>query len=328
VPDLRALLDASATDLRPSAVPSYDDAVVPRVRRRRRQRLAAGAAAVAVLGSGAGLLLVADQPNGLAPERVAATPPEGSVEEPRPFAVPTTPATEDLRVVRPTALLEPVAPASSVAWDLVRVWDGERRLAVQVSGDCDRTDELRVVETEAFVVVQALDVDGPSDTLCAVTTRWAVVLDAPLGARPLLHAKVDRAPTALAALFDAVGPHPGTPWQRGPQAVPTSELTLFHGPEHCGWQDAALLGGPALDPLVSGRVALWVRDPRGVVSADLRAAFRARAELPADAAFTGFSWRTAQLWVAASDEGRFVYLVNARDPADVERWPAMPTGCL
>ena len=328
MPDLRALLDASASDLRQSAVPSYDDAVVPRVRRRRRQRLAASGATLAlVVAATSGSLLLDGERDGLVPERVASAPPEGSVEEPRPFAVPTTPATEDLKVVRPSSLVEPVAPTSSVPWDLVRVWDSERRLAVQVSGDCDQTDLLRVVETDAFVAVQALDVDGPSSTACAVTTRWQVELRAPLGRRPLLHVAVSGR-ALLASRFVDLPPHPGLPWRRGLQDVPPGDLALFAGPEHCGWQDVAVLGGDVLRDGLDSRPSLWARDPDGILGdTTVRNGFRAPAVLPADARFTGYTHGIAQLWTAASDEGDAVYLVSARDRSDAERWARVRYAC-
>ena len=67
----------------------------------------------------------------------------------------------------------------------------------------------------------------------------------------------------------------------------------------------------------------YARDPYGVLSPPASERFEPNAALPDDAASTGFHRGGWQLWVAPSDSGRAVYLVQG-DPGSggvVERWP-------
>jgi hypothetical protein len=49
--------------------------------------------------------------------------------------------------------------------------------------------------------------------------------------------------------------------------------------------------------------------------------------LPSDAAATGYTHGDVELWLAPSDNGEYVYLVNSRNRADVERWVRGGGGC-
>lgn len=73
--------------------------------------------------------------------------------------------------------------------------------------------------------------------------------------------------------------------------------------------------GEAATPLAR---RAYVRDQRGVMSAQLAKALDLRARLPADARRTGYSVRGVELWTAASDLDVAVYLVGA---GRTERWP-------
>ena len=62
----------------------------------------------------------------------------------------------------------------------------------------------------------------------------------------------------------------------------------------------------------------YVRDPGGVVSAQLAKALDLHARLPATARRTGYTVRGVELWIAASEADVGVYLVGR---GGVERWP-------
>lgn len=111
----------------------------------------------------------------------------GAVPEARPFTVPTAPASQPLDVQKPTQVLAG-EQARSVPWQLIRVWDGGRRLAIQYSPGCSTPDagQVRFEETAKDVLVQALA--DPSSKLCRRNVRAALALSRPLGSRQLLHA--------------------------------------------------------------------------------------------------------------------------------------------
>jgi hypothetical protein len=132
----------------------------------------------------------------------------------------------------------------------------------------------------------------------------------------------------LASRFEDPPEWPGHPWRKNGEAVPVSELQLARGADHCGWGNSAYIGGGALGTNGGDAVrSVWSRDPNGVINETTRAGFRAEAELPLDAAFTGYTQGPVELWVAPGDNGEYVYLVNADNHADVERWVAGGGGC-
>lgn len=134
---------------------------------------------------------------------------------------------------------------------------------------------------------------------------------------------------SLAQLFDRAPQWPGRPWTRGGDTVSTDVLSLSAGPAHCDWQDAAFISGTALPAPRDGQGGDWVRDPDGVLRhvPQAEVEFRARAALPVDAVDTGFRQGRVELWTAASDRSAYVYLVNARDRDDVERWVRAFAAC-
>jgi hypothetical protein len=138
----------------------------------------------------------------------------------------------------------------------------------------------------------------------------------------------ESAAPSLADLFAATGEYPGTRWTRGGKEVPAQDLSLAQGPTHCQWERALFLGGAVL-PVGSSGERLWTRDPEGVLTHFPRAKqeFEAHAALPADAADTGYRYGVVELWLAPSDDGEYVYLVNARNRSDVERWVRGGGGC-
>lgn len=333
MPELSDLLDATSAALRPTTTPAYDAAVLPRARRRRRRRTAllSGATALLLATVATAVVLSSGEPDRLEPPVVAEQPevPAGSVEEPRPFTVPTTPATDPLEIVTPSDLATLAEPARSVPWELIRIWDNERRLAIRFSPGCSGRTAVLVRETSDHVVVQAVALDGDSVTTCLRIVRTAIYLDAPLGDRPLLHVPVDYAGPLRPLSFYVrdLPPYPGQSWYRDGRKVPATEVSLHAGPEHCGWQDAAFLGGSALTKPGEGPVA-WVRDPDGVLDRpEVQQAFQAKATLPADATSTGYHLFAVELWTAPSDDGEFVYLVNGHDRDDVERWVGVSAVC-
>lgn len=251
----------------------------------------------------------------------------GSVPEAQPFTVPRGPATDPLPLQQPTKVL-PGEQLRSVPWQLIRVWDSGRRLAIQYSPGCSTPDpgQVRFEETATDVLVQALA--EPRSKRCLRNVRVALALSRPLGSRQLLHAAtrsavVDAADRrTLAERYDNAPEWPAPPWYKDGQEVLLSELTLWRGPEHCNWEAATYLGGNALGNYRDSRGNLWVRDPHGVLEHFPRAKrdFRSRVALPVDAAATGFEQPGVELWKAASDRGDYVYLVNSHDRQDVERW--------
>ena len=146
---------------------------------------------------------------------------------------------------------------------------------------------------------------------------------------PSASAQSSAETTSLAARYQNPPEYPGEPWQKAGTPVPATELQLARGATHCNWQDSAYIGGKALgtngdDPIR----AVWSRDPSGVINDRTKAGFKAKARLPDDASFTGYTQGPVELWTAASDGGEYVYLVNSTDRTDVERWVAGGGGCL
>jgi hypothetical protein len=150
----------------------------------------------------------------------------------------------------------------------------------------------------------------------------------------VLNTKVERVPQqvsssdsdgpdrSLADRYDEPPGWPGDPWIRDGIEVSRDELVLAAHAEHCGWEKSAFIAGEALTAPRDERGSLWVRDPSGVLSHDPRAEadFRSPAALPADAGWTGYAQNGVELWVAASDNADYIYLVNRANRNDIERW--------
>jgi hypothetical protein len=120
----------------------------------------------------------------------------------------------------------------------------------------------------------------------------------------------------------SAGLAPGGPWTdiRGTQ-LPAGELHTFLGPsDHCDWNSATFLFIGRDDP-VSGIPLDWydeyVRNPDGLFTDLLADEFAVDIELPADAAFTGYSTPKLRLWIAPSIST--AVFVEVGDES--ERWP-------
>ncbi|MGV9759476.1 hypothetical protein ACWDUC_27090 [Streptomyces tricolor] len=165
----------------------------------------------------------------------------------------------------------------------------------------------RVERAERDRVLYSYDVDG--------RTKVAVVVakdqrDRP-GWGPETNASCD--PAELPESFTAT-----TDWEiwtdRAGRRVPVTRLHSSTGPEHCGWQSAGFLALGA---------RTYARDPEGVLERDglLRAPYRAKVRMPADARDTGYRHRDRRLWLTADRTTAYV-----RTPAGVEAWPRLTQG--
>jgi len=111
-------------------------------------------------------------------------------------------------------------------------------------------------------------------------------------------------------------------WTLNGHPVPTAEIDTLGGPAHCGWGSATFLYlawplGSRDYTMGDGRQ--FIRDPQGVVPiSELRSSFVPHAKLPPDAHETGYQKGGTKLYIAPSDAGRAVYIV---DGMSVERWP-------
>jgi hypothetical protein len=112
------------------------------------------------------------------------------------------------------------------------------------------------------------------------------------------------------------------------QSSATSPITLLvaAGPAHCGWESIVFLYlawplGSTKTP-TAGELREFVRDPKGRLSKELQAGLETHAQLPSNAAATGYHKGPWELWISPTDENS-VYLVS-RDR--VERWPRDSTG--
>ncbi|GAA2785081.1 hypothetical protein GCM10010521_74170 [Streptomyces rameus] len=165
----------------------------------------------------------------------------------------------------------------------------------------------RAERTEPDRVLYSYDVGG--------RTKVAVVVardqqDRP-GWGPETNASCD--PAELPAGFtDTTG------WEiwtdRRGRRVPVTALSSSPGSAHCGRQSAHFL---TLDD------RRYARDPDGVLERDglLRAPYRARAGMPADAHDTGYHLRGRRLWL--TDDRMTAYV---RTAAGVEAWPLLKQG--
>ncbi|CAI9401621.1 hypothetical protein [Nocardioides sp. T2.26MG-1] len=104
------------------------------------------------------------------------------------------------------------------------------------------------------------------------------------------------------------------------RTVPTSELTVIRGPEHCDWQDMTFLTLTR-----QGEDPTFVRDPDPELREYFAEPYEPHTRLPGDAVDSGFRRDGDRLWLAP-DESR-AYVGATVD--DVELWPrtVRPLGC-
>jgi hypothetical protein len=102
---------------------------------------------------------------------------------------------------------------------------------------------------------------------------------------------------------------------RAGQPVPTTELEVWRGPEHCDWQSMTFL---LLDD------AVYVREPLKELSDYFAERYVEHATLPASATNTGFERDRKHLWISADKKRAYAGTVG-----DVEVWPRTikPLGC-
>jgi hypothetical protein len=97
--------------------------------------------------------------------------------------------------------------------------------------------------------------------------------------------------------------------------APTSVIAAWKGPEHCGWQSMTFLE--------LGQ-AVFVRNPQPELGEYFAEQYDEHAQLPADAADTGYERDGEHLWLSSDKQRAFVGTVD-----DVEVWPRTirPLGC-
>ena len=95
--------------------------------------------------------------------------------------------------------------------------------------------------------------------------------------------------------------------------VPTRDLQVFHGAEHCGWQDMVFLTLGRWDD----GAPLFVREPSAELKRYVDEPYVAHATLPAAARDTGYRRGVDHLWVARDTSRVYV----GASPDDVEVWP-------
>lgn len=112
-------------------------------------------------------------------------------------------------------------------------------------------------------------------------------------------------------------------WSRADgRQVASTVISSSRGAEHCDWQDITFLR------LGHDRTTLpYVRDVEGSLNEFLVGTFEREADLPADAKTTGFRRDGRELWFAKDRSA--AYLVDVKDPTDIELWPRAktPIGC-
>jgi len=139
---------------------------------------------------------------------------------------------------------------------------------------------------------------------------------------------IDRIPAQMqqwrtvGSFFDRPPPWPGYAWERNGSTVGWQQLDTAAGPAHCDMQSMTMLHigwppGTRADTSASARQ--YIRNPAGAFPlTDLRGTWERNPSKPADLADSGFRYGVLKLYLAPSDQDRYVYLVA---PADSERWP-------
>lgn len=130
-------------------------------------------------------------------------------------------------------------------------------------------------------------------------------------------------PTAGPASEMAYLDYPGPTWHDTEgRAVSGEVINVIRGADHCGWQSVAFLhvGWPlGTEAQSSTQMRQYVRDPQGVLPPGIiPPTLELAADLPADAAPSGYVADRLELWISPSEVDQAVYLV-VEDRT--ERWP-------
>lgn len=117
--------------------------------------------------------------------------------------------------------------------------------------------------------------------------------------------------------------YPGPVWRNGDRlAVSAEALNVIRGPQHCGWESAAILhvGWPlGRESEDNSQSRQYVRDPQGALPRDVVSTPPdLAAVLPEDAEASGFVTDGLELWISPSEVDEAVYLVTE---GGAERWP-------
>lgn len=115
--------------------------------------------------------------------------------------------------------------------------------------------------------------------------------------------------------------HPGPVWRDGEgDAVSAEVLNVIRGPEHCGWESAAILhvGWPlGTESQDASQSRQYVRDPHGVLRDVAPEPPDLDVALLEDAEPTGYVTRGLELWINPEELDEELYLVTG---AGAERW--------
>ncbi len=110
-------------------------------------------------------------------------------------------------------------------------------------------------------------------------------------------------------------------WSRSGWPVDKRIIQTFMGPAHCGLQDSTFLvvAWPLGSAAAGSLEPRWyVRNPSSSLQHELLGVYATDVRPPRDAAFTGYSAKGLELWLAPSDQDSEAYLKVDRG---FEKWP-------
>jgi hypothetical protein len=117
---------------------------------------------------------------------------------------------------------------------------------------------------------------------------------------------------------------------RDGRVADTSEIEVYRGEEHCGWQKVTFLRlGSRAGEEPHGEPRTYVRDPDGVLAHQTLVKYDGSTTLPNDARFTGYTSDAGTFWFARDDQDTVAYVVSNEGGKHVEVWPRTKTivGC-
>jgi hypothetical protein len=126
----------------------------------------------------------------------------------------------------------------------------------------------------------------------------------------------------VGSYFDEPPDWPGYAWERNGATVGWQELSTAAGPSHCEWDSMTMLymgwpPGTRADSAAGARQ--YTRDPLASLPTPyLQGTWMRNPPAPSDLADTGYRFGVLKLYLAPSDQDRYVYVIA---PADSERWP-------